>query len=354
MSDQPIRFCNAPDGVRLAMAIGGQGPTIVKAANWLSHLQEETRLFASRHWIAELSRRNRLVRYDSRGCGLSERKVDRISLDAWVDDLEAVVDAADADRFVLFGISQGAAVAISYAVRHPERVKGLILCGAFARGLLRQGCSPRVEAAAEELIRLAELGWGRDTASFRQVFTSQIFDTATAEEMRAFDDCHRDTVSGEVAARYMRVFYEIDICDIAARVACPTLVLHCRDDRLVLPREGRLIASLIPGARFVEAPGGNHVALATDTAWPVIRDEMRTFLDTLEAFQPGDAPRSLTERQRQVLKLIAQGSTDKAVARELGLSPRTVEMHVGRILESLGARNRSDAVRRALQWRMID
>ncbi len=355
MSEHPaIRFCNAPDDVRLAMTVQGSGPVIVKAANWLSHLQQESELFATRHWIDELARGHTLVRYDSRGCGLSDRDVASVSLQAWVSDLESVVDAANIGRFVLFGVSQGAAVAIEYAVRHPERVQGLVLFGAFARGMLRQGGSERVTQASHALVRLAELGWGHDTASFREVFTQHIFRDATPEQMRAFDECHRHTVSGPVAARYMRTFYQLDVCRSAAGLSCPALVMHSDGDALVLPREGRLLASLIPGARFVEVPSRNHLLLESEPGWKQVQAEFRGFMAAVHAAETGAARPALTPRQKDVLKAVARGLTDKSTARELALSPRTVEMHVARALKALGVRNRAEAVSVALQWKLLD
>jgi pimeloyl-ACP methyl ester carboxylesterase len=348
-----LHWCTTADGVRLAWASGGAGdPPIVKTANWLSHLEEEPRVFASRHWVAELSRRNRLVRYDARGCGLSDRQVERVSLDAWVDDLEAVVEAAGVGRFVLFGVSQGSAVAVRYAARHPDRVAGLILYGAFARGMLRQGHGPKIDAAAQALMRLAELGWGADTGAFRRVFTSNIFPGADDALLQAFDDNHRHTVSGEMVVRYMRTFFDIDVRDDAVGVRCPALVMHTRDERMILASEGRLLASLIPDARFVDVPGVNHLPLETDAAWTVLRDEMRAFLERLRT--PQDAPPRLTARQLEVLRHVARGLTDKQTARELALSPRTVEMHVAAVLRALGSPNRADAVRRAIAWRLLD
>ena len=346
-----MRYCDTTDGVRLAYTSAGRGSVVIKVANWMSHMQAEEASPVGRHWIAELSRRNALVRYDGRGCGLSDRKVKDISLDGWVRDLEAVADAGGRERFVLFGFSQGAAVAVEYAARHPERVAGLMLYGAFLRGVLMQGVSERVEKAALEMVRLAELGWGTDNQTFRDLFVKRLFPDATAAEQRDFDRLHRNTATGDVAARYMRVFNEVDARAAAARVRCPTLVMHSSGERMVLPVEGRLTASLIPGARFVEFASNNHMPLEREPAWKSARDEMRAFLAGVES---GTSAVSLTPRQRDVLRRVAGGGTDKAIARELGLSPRTVEMHVARALAALGVRTRAEAVAAALQRRLLD
>lgn len=348
-----LSYCTTPDGVRLAYCVEGRGPVVVKAAHWMGHVEREREHWCAAHWIRALAARNTSVRYDTRGSGLSDRDAPEISLDAWVRDLETVVDAAGVGRFVLLGISQGAAVAVRYAVLHPERVRGLVLFGSFARGLLRQGHGPKVEAAAQTLIRLAEVGWGHDTASFRQVFTRHIYPDASPELMQSFDELYRDTISGPMAARYMREFHQLDVRADAGRVACPTLVMHVADDRLVLASEGRVLASLIPGARYVELPGRNHIPREEEEGWRRLRDEMSAFLRALDDVDAEPGPPALTPRQVQVMQLVARGRTDKEIARALELSPRTVEMHVARALAALGSRNRADAVRKASVLRLL-
>jgi pimeloyl-ACP methyl ester carboxylesterase/DNA-binding CsgD family transcriptional regulator len=350
---EAIRYCTAADGVRLATVTSGRGPAIIKTANWLSHIADEPRLFTSRHWVAELARAHTLVRYDGRGCGLSDHKVADISADAWLRDLEAVADASGHARFVLFGFSQGAAAAVQYAVRHPQRVCGMVLAGSFARGVLKQGASARVEAAAHEMVRMAQLGWGGDTPMFRELFLARMFPDAPRVDLRRFDAAQR-AVPGDVAARYIDAFNTIDIRADAASVRCPTLVLHSMEEKMVLPREGRLLASLIPGARFIALASANHMVLEHEPAWKAARDEVRAFLSAVARTEAGAAPPSLTPRQREVLRQAARGATDKEIARDLGLSPRTVEMHVARALAALGARNRTEAVGAALQHRLLD
>ncbi len=351
-----LAFCTTADGVRLAHCSVGQGPPVIKAANWLGNLAADAQLPSTRHWVEHIGRSHTLHWYDARGCGLSDREVGEISLDAWVRDLEAVADASGHRRFVLLGISQGAAIAIRYAVRHPERVQGLVLYAAFARGVFHQGLSARSQALFGEMVRLAELGWGHDAGTFRRLFTDRLMPAAPEAVRAAYDQLHRDSVSGSMAARYMRAFYELDVRADAAQVRCPTLVMHASGDTLILPREGELVASLVPGARWVCVPGANHLPLATDPGWPTLQREMADFMAALQAPRPGEAAGpapSLTPRQREVLRLVARGHTDKQIARALALSPRTVEMHVARALGALGARNRADAVSRAHAWQLI-
>lgn len=353
----PTRYCTTTDGVKLAMRSAGTGPLVIKAANWLGNLQADAQLPSTRHWVDHLSRDRRLLWYDARGCGLSDREVDDVSLDAWVRDLEAVADASGEQRFVLLGISQGAAIAIRYAVRHPERVRALVLYASFVRGVFHQGLSARTQALFAEMVRIAELGWGHDAGAFRRLFTVHLMPAAPAAVLDAYDELHRHSVSGPMAARYMQAFFELDARADAAGVRCPTLVTHVHDDSLILRREGELVAALVPGARWVCVPGRNHLPLATDPGWPTLEREISQFLDGLDAAEgavalDGAAPR-LTDRQREVLRLVARGASDKEIARAMHLSPRTVEMHVARALAALGARNRSEAVSRAHHWQLL-
>ena len=351
---QSIRFCTSVDGVRLAVATVGQGAPIVRAATWLTHVEKDADNLCNRHWVAELSREHLYVRYDSRGCGLSDRDVERFSVEAWIEDLEAVADALELEQFPLIGMSQGAAIAIGYAARHPERVSRLVIYGGCARGLLKRDPSPKVVDAAQAMLKAAELGWGADSSSFRQVFISQLFHDASAEQQRAFDEAQRLTIPGVNAARFMKVVFEIDVCEVAPKVRCPTLVFHAVDDPCFPFEEGRLLASLIPDARLVPLPSKNHLPFETERAWPMFLAELRAFLpaSASEAEQRSATPQ-LTSRQLEVLREVASGQTDKQIAGKLFLSPRTVEMHVARALEALQCRTRAEAVRRAAELKLL-
>jgi pimeloyl-ACP methyl ester carboxylesterase/DNA-binding CsgD family transcriptional regulator len=356
MSTHPeaLRYCTTSDGVRLASRRLGQGPLVIKAANWLGNLAADAESPATRHWVDLVTRDHAMLWYDGRGCGLSDREAGDISLDAWVRDLEAVADASGQERFVLLGISQGAAIAIRYAVRHPERVRGLILYAAFVRGVFHQGGSARTQTVFKEMIRLAELGWGHDAGAFRRLFTDHLMPGAPEAVRAAYDAQQRHCVSGPMASRHMQAFYELDARVDAPQVRCPTLVMHVAGDSMILQREGELVASLIPDARWLSVPGRNHLPLQSDPGWPRLRDEIARFLTHLEgADGVAVAVPGLTPRQREVLALVAGGQTDKEIARRLALSPRTVEMHVARAIAALGARNRSDAVSRAHQARLL-
>ena len=270
---QEVRFCTASDGVRIAYALAGQGLPLIKAANWLNHLEYDWQSPIWSPLLHALAAGNRLIRYDERGNGLSDWDVDDISFDAFVRDLESVVEAAGLKRFALLGISQGCAVSIAYAVRHPERVSHLVLYGGFARGRHK-----RDSEQAETLLSLIRQGWGRENPAFRQFFTSLFVPNGTPEQMQWFNDLQRITTSPENAVRIMKATGNVDVSDLLPRVQVPTLVLHCRNDGAVPFDEGRRLAAGIPGARFVALESSNHVVLEGEPAWARLLDEIKTFL----------------------------------------------------------------------------
>jgi class 3 adenylate cyclase/pimeloyl-ACP methyl ester carboxylesterase len=263
---QDIRFCAAPDGVRIAYATVGRGPPLLKAANWLNHLEYDWHSPVWRHVLHELARDHKLIRYDERGNGLSDWGVDDISFEAFVRDLETVADAAGHERFALLGISQGCAVSVAYAARHPERLTHLVLYGGYARGFDRRG-QTRNTGQGEAMITLIREGWGSENPAFRQIFTSLLVPDGTPKQMEWFNDLQRVTTSPENAARLRRAMHEIDVSDLLATVKVPTLVLHARSDAAVPFEEGRLLAAGIRGARFVALEGRNHLILEDEPAW---------------------------------------------------------------------------------------
>jgi DNA-binding winged helix-turn-helix (wHTH) protein/pimeloyl-ACP methyl ester carboxylesterase len=272
-----IHFCTASDGARIAYAQVGQGRALVKAANWLNHLEYDWQSPIWSHLLHELAAEHRLVRYDTRGNGLSDWDVDDISFDAFVRDLEGVVEAARLDRFALLGISQGCAISIAYAVRNPERVSHLVLYGGFARGRRRRG-SPEGIAESEALITLMRQGWGQENPAFRQIFTSLFIPGATIEQMQWFNDLMRISTSPANAVRLRRAVDDIDISDLLPQVSVPSLVLHCRDDAVQPFDEGRRLAAGIRGARFVALDGRNHLILESDPAWNRFVAEIKGFI----------------------------------------------------------------------------
>jgi class 3 adenylate cyclase/pimeloyl-ACP methyl ester carboxylesterase len=276
---QDIRYCRAPDGVRLAYATVGAGPPLLKSAHWLGHLEYDWELPINRHSLLGLASAFTLIRYDARGNGLSDWDVGEISLDAWVSDMETVADAAGLGRFPLLGFSQGCAVSIAFAVRHPERVSHLVLYGGFANGVNK---NPNLTAADRErfaaMKTLMRLGWGADDPTFRQLFTSAMFSEATKEQTDAFNELQRVSASPESAVRYLETVADFDVRYLLAQVKAPTLVMHVRDERRVPVALGREMAAGIPNARFVALPGKNHVLLEQDPGMPIFLEELRSFL----------------------------------------------------------------------------
>ena len=290
---QEIRFCSASDGVRIAYSLAGKGTPVVKVANWLNHLEFDWESPVWRHTLEPIARRHLLVRYDERGNGLSDWDVSDLSFDAFVRDLETVVDAVELDRFALFGISQGCAVSIAYAVRHPKRVSRLVLFGGYARGWRKR--EDRKEIARREALDvLMETGWGQDNPAFRQTFTSLFVPDGTPEQMQWFNDLQRVTTSPNNAVRLSTTFSEIDVVDLLERVHVPTLVLHAKNDARVSFEAGRELATGIPGARFVPLESRNHLILGQEPAWAPFIEEILTFLES---------PRpALTDEERAAAK----------------------------------------------------
>lgn len=275
---QQIRYCVSPDGVRVAYAVSGKGAPLVKAANWLTHLDLEWSSPIWAHWLDGLAHHHRLIRYDERGCGLSDWEVADFSFDAWVNDLELVVDAAELDRFPLLGVSQGGAVAIAYAVRHPERVSRLVLAGAYSRGrLARAKTAEELEEAALDL-QLGRIGWRRDDPTFRQVFASQFLPDGSRQLWDAFNDLQRATTSTESVVRFLDAFAHIDVSGLAPRVRCPTLILHSRGDLRVPKEQAQELAALIPDSELRFLDSRNHILTADEPAWPTFLAEVDRFL----------------------------------------------------------------------------
>ena len=288
----------------------GSGPPFVKTANWLNHLEFDLQSPVWRHWLRELSRDHRLVRYDERGCGMSDPDAGAAGLDAWVSDLEAVVDAAGLDRFPLLGISQGGPVAIAYATRHPGRVTKLVLYGTYARGWARRGASQQELDEREAMLTLTRLGWGRDLPAYREPFTQTFIPGATDEQREWFNELQRITCSPDNAVALQRAMGGIDIETLLPQVRVPTLVLHARGDMRCRFDEGRRLAERIPGSRFVALEGNNHLLLESEPAWPIFLREVRAFLGvSVEPSAPADPLRDSLER--------SLGGTC-AIVRELG------------------------------------
>jgi pimeloyl-ACP methyl ester carboxylesterase/DNA-binding winged helix-turn-helix (wHTH) protein len=277
VAEQEVQFFTTSDGVRLAYTIGGSGPPLVRAIDWLNHLDFEWKNPFRRHWFSEIMGHHTFLRYDQRGSGLSDWKVDDFSFERSLADFEELISAVGWDKFAVLASCQGGAIGTAYAARHPERVTKLILVGAFARGW-----PPPDSMMTEQfhaMLTLIRHGWGRDNPAFRQLWTTLFRPDAGPAETEWMNEFQRITSSPENAARMMAEFPKIDVTDALAKVCCPTLVIHSRDEAVVPAREGRFIASRIRGARFVELPSRNHEVVPGEPAWQNFVEEFSRFLD---------------------------------------------------------------------------
>ena len=342
---QRIRYVRTTDGVQLAWAEAGTGPVMIKAANWLTHLEYEWESPVWRHWIRFFTDHFRYIRHDERGCGMTDWNVGDLSLDRWVEDLEAVVAAAaPQEPFALLGISQGAATCVGYAVRHPERVSQLVLYGGYARGPFRRN-DPDRESLYRAMIDLVRLGWGKDNPTFRQVFTSRFIPGGTDEQIGWYNDLCRKTTSPEIAARLLESRVTIDVVALLGKVRTPTLVMHSRDDDVVPISEGHILAAGIQGAQFIELDSKNHVLLETEPAWERFCGEVLEFTGLKSSTHDEESAfASLSPREREVLALITKGLGNAQIAERLSISEKTVRNHVSHLFDKLGVWTRAQAI----------
>ena len=326
-----IRFCSAPDGARLAYATHGHGPPLVRVATWLTHLELDWASSVWSHWLDRLGEAHTVLRYDERGCGLSELGAEELCVETWVGDLEAVIDAAGFENLALLGVSQGAAIAVAYAARHPARISDLVLYGGYARGRRVRGQEPEEEA----LIAAIRAGWASDEPAYRHLFSMLFLPRGTPEQMEWYDELLRTTTTMETAVRLFTARGAVDVVEAARAVDTRTLVIHARDDRVVPVDEGRLLASLIPDARLVVLDSANHILLADEPAWERFLHEFREFVGARSTPAAAGPLDGLSRRELEVLELVAGGLTNEAIAERLFLSVRTVERHLSTIYAKL-------------------
>ena len=339
---QQVRYLTTPDGVRLAWAAAGKGPVLLKAANWLSHLEYEWDSPLWRHWMRFLGGRFRFIRYDERGNGMTDRDVGDLSAPRWLEDMESVADAAGiVEPAIVLGMSQGAGTAISYAARHPDRVSRLIIYGGYARGWARRD-SPETERYYRAMLELMEQGWDSDNPSFRQLFTSRFIPDAGLEQVSWFNELCRRATSGPVAVQLMHARGQLDVTGDLEDVRVPTLVIHARDDGVVPATEGRVIASGIPDATFVELESRNHILLEHEPAWEEFRRRVLEFtgMDVADIGAFG----ALSRREREILAGITQGRSNAQIAERLHISEKTVRNRISRLFAKLGVRSRAQAI----------
>jgi pimeloyl-ACP methyl ester carboxylesterase/DNA-binding CsgD family transcriptional regulator len=343
---QRVCLRSTADGVTLAWAEAGAGAPLVKASNWLTHLEYDWESPVWRHWTRFFARNFRYFRYDERGCGMSDWEVGDLSFPRWVEDLEAVVAAARLDRpFALLGISQGAATAIAYAVQHPERVSHLILYGGYALGAKKRG-DPESAEFYELMRDAARLGWGRDNPAFRQLFTARFIPEGTAEQIRWFNDLCARTTRPEIGAKLIALRGEVDISHLLPRVQVPTLVVHGRDDEVVPLSEGKRLARGIPGANFVQLDSRNHILLEHEPAWSRFQQAVLEFTGRAGPRFTREVAHleSLTRREREALALLCDGCSNAQIAWKLQIAEKTARNHISRVYYKLGVRSRAEAI----------
>jgi pimeloyl-ACP methyl ester carboxylesterase/DNA-binding CsgD family transcriptional regulator len=343
---QTIQFCTSRDGARIAFATAGQGPPVVRVNNWFTHLEIDWNSPVWHHWTDAFAHRRMLVRYDPRGSGLSDREVADFSLEAWVADLEAVVDTIGLRRFPLVGLCQGGVIATAYAARHPERVSRLVLYSPYLHGAYVDGAAAKLTKQAQTLAQMIEIGWGREAGAFREVFANLLMPDGGKQQLKWIGELQRRSASPETACRLWNAFHAFDIRPEAGKVGAPTLVFHVRGDAMVPFEAGRQVAAMIPKARFVPLESKNHILLPHESAWAVFRKELDDFINADEFIDTSASKElsDLTQRERELLDGIARGLINAEIAERLNISEKTVRNHISSIFSKLGVEHRAQAI----------
>lgn len=344
---QQIRFCTSRDGTRIAYATCGDGPPLVWAAHWIHHLNYDLDHPVWGPWISLLTRRHTLIRYDLRGCGLSDRDEIEFSYEKLLGDLEAVIDATGLGRFAYLGMAIGAATGMSFAVRHPGRVSCLVLYGAYVRNRLARGSTPAQEEKELVELKVIERGWQNESPAYGQFFASLHIPDATPEQVRSYNELLRLTTSPATAVSLMRTYWGVELQEVVPHIRCPTLVLQPRNDSIIPFDEGRKVAALIPGARFVPLDTRNFILLEQETEWARFAAEVQDFLSRAPITSACRLLEGLTAREHDVLELVAQGLDNGTIGTQLGISERTARNHVSTIFSKLGASSRAQVIVRA-------
>jgi pimeloyl-ACP methyl ester carboxylesterase/DNA-binding CsgD family transcriptional regulator len=345
LSQQTVRFVTTQDQVRLAWARCGapSAPAMVKAANWITHLEYDWESPVWRHWVRFLCEHFQLLRYDERGCGLSQQDVENLDTGNWLPDLEAVVDAArPAEPFVLLGISQGAAASVAYAARHPEKVSHLVLYGGYVRGWALRG-NPDHAREYSALVDFAELAWGRPDPLYRRLFTKRFLPAGSEEQLHWFDELCAKTVRPAMAGRLLRSRGLADATDLLGRVRVPTLVVHARGDLVSPISQGQQLAAGIPNAEFVQVDSPNHILLEHEPAWQRFQEAVLDFTGVKSRVESRVFD-SLAPREREILSRLVGGLSNTEIGKALFISEKTVRNQLTRIFEKLGVSNRAQAI----------
>lgn len=343
---QRIKYTHSKDGTALAWASAGEGPPLVKAANWLTHLEYDLESPVWSHWVHFFTDHFRFIRYDERGCGLTDREVADLSFERWVEDLEAVVDAAEIDQpFALLGVSQGAAAALAYAQRHPKRVSYLILYGGYARGWRRRGDAEAMQLY-DAIIKITEVGWGLENPVFREIFTKRFIPGGNEEQVRWFNELCRKTITSQMAARLLSARADIDVRNVLHGVRAPVLVLHCHRDEVVPFAEGQELARDLSDAEFVALESQNHIVLKHEPAWRRLKEAVLDFRPVRSGGAVSESVNleTLSPREREILALICEAKSNPEIAAVLNLSERTVRNHASNLFRKIGVKSRAEAI----------
>jgi DNA-binding NarL/FixJ family response regulator len=328
--------------VRIAYSVIGRGTPLVMLSGGHSHLELDLESPVLGHWFAELARGHSLVRLDTRGFGLSDRGIEDHSIDAVVADVKAVSDALGMERFTLLAWLGGTPFAITFATRHPERVSHLVLHAAYVRGWLKRGLGTQEKSAVDALVQQVESGWDMADPIVRHAITSSFIPDSSAAQQAWFNEALRASASGADSARRLVTRLNSEVTDLAKSIACPAIVLNAERDTNPPFAEGRLTASLVPGAHFVALPSRNHVLLAHEPAWRRWLEEVRGFLRQPSA--AGSPFAALSPRELEIAALIAEGLDNAQIAARLAISEKTVRNHITGVFAKLGVESRAQAI----------
>jgi pimeloyl-ACP methyl ester carboxylesterase/DNA-binding CsgD family transcriptional regulator len=345
--DQRIAFARAKDKTTIAYALSGEGPALVRAGTWLTHVHHDWDSPFLGHWLRFMSERHTLVRYDPRGCGLSQTDVGSFTFDDWVADLEAVVDRLELESFPLFGMSQGAAVAAEYAIRHPERVSQLILYAPLVTGW-RGRTSPGSQQW-QLMEQLVVTGWGEENMAFPSMFAHLFMPQSPPQARQWYAELQRKMASKEVAVRFMSVLAELNMFRRLKEIRVPTLVIQIARDQVVDPRSAIGIAGEIPGSEFVSIDSGNHILLEDEPGWQEFKNVFTRYVPGSAAPARRDAAAlerigQLSAREQKILGEIAKGLNNREIAGGLFISEKTVRNHITSIFDKLGVSSRAQAI----------
>jgi len=275
---QKVRFTTSADGTQIAYAMTGEGPPLMRAGHWLTHLELDWQSPVWRPTLDAIGAGHTLVRYDQRGTGLSDRDVTRLNVEAFAEDMKAVADACGLEKFPIVASSQGVPIAVHFAANNPERVSKMVFWGGYSQGWAKRdgGANAKVPDPFGLLI---QNGWGEPQSAFMQAFTSLFFPGANREQIQQMVAMQAASASPELATRLREALIAIDVTDLLAKVQAPTLVIHARNDSVHPLSQGKILASGIPNAEFMMTESSNHVALVQEDCWKDLIDATMGFVD---------------------------------------------------------------------------